>query len=693
TATGETRVSMTFQPNTNNIYFIFTRADQQNIIYRRVYRWNPDTGNWGALSASTTITSGVNYNEFSAAPAPYNNSVVFAFVLSTGYTQVRYFTSENTQVDISPPSASMRYPTVTCIAERIYILHVNSSGTYYRYYDGSWSADYLYYSGTDYSLPNSLYRPSASSVDFVWLNRTEIILYGSIFPTGLTKTEGPNYDPANGNPYGSGGGSLFSYIDDGHFDYSFHRFIVTYFTNFTSPSSWDEAKASFAWQFNLTPTQKYNYGNYSHVKLDSVALVLADSDGNDLAVLYLDDNYGNGWVGVSVGYLYRTNISVNYPMQQNTEYQLKVVFNISCSDPSDLSHITTRIDDVGISFTRYSALLNVEFSGTSDTYEWSKILLNITSNVTRVPTECVVRVYNFDLGRYPVFGEQGYFNFTYQNLSEENRVLEIASGANSFRDASGSWNISISLACGSNELKFGLNMLNFIPMVNVHSVSVEFEGTSDTLEWISLLWNSTQAFSVPSVQVTIQLYNYTAGSYQSSGFGYLSYTSSNSPFSFESFSQSSTERPGDFKDASGNWKILISATKVGRQFYMLSDYMLYSPTLVSQQQIDAYFVFQNVVVGTIFNMTYNITSLFNMTSVNVTFQLWDYSTSSWSTVYSINYISGPANTPEIASITVTSDFSKYVSSGESRLRIYAFKDEQSPFDFNADQIKLDVWAL
>lgn len=693
TATGETRVSMTFQPNTNNIYFIFTRADQQNIIYRRVYRWNPDTGNWGAISGSTTITSGVNYAEFSSAPEPYDNYVVFAFVLNTGYTQVRYFTSANVQINISPPSTSMRYPTLTCIAGRIYILYTDQSRIYYRYYDGSWSGEYLYYSGTDYSLPNSLYKPSASSVDFVWLNRSETILYGSIFPTGIVKTYGPEYDPTNGNPLGSGGGSLYSFIDDSYFDYSFHRFNVTYFTNFTSPPSWFDVKASFAWQFNLTSSGKYNYGNYSHVRLSYVALILADSNGNDLAILYRDDNYGMGWVGVSVGYFYRTDISVNYAMLQNTVYRLKVVFSISCSDPLDLYRITARIDDVGISFVGYSAFFSAEFSGTSDTDEWSTLFINITSNVTKVPAECIVRVYNFELNRYPLFGEQGYFNFSYQSLLEENRVLEITSGANSFRGPDGGWRISVNLTCSSNELRYGLNMLNFIPKVNVHSISVEFSGTSNVLEWTSLLWNSTQAFSVPSVEVSIRLYNYTAGSYQSSGFGYMSYTSSNSPFSYESFSQSSTDRPGDFKDASGNWKMLITATKAGRQFYMLNDYILYSPTLVSQQSIDAYFVFQNINVGTIFNMTYNTTSLFNITSVNVTFQIWDYSTSSWSTIYSTNYISGPANTPELALIFVPSDFWKYVSSGESRVRIFAFKNEQSPFNFNADQIKLDIWAF
>ena len=692
TATAETRVSMTFQPNTNSIYFFFIYSN--DLYYNRIYRWNPDTGNWGAIGSSSLILSGASLGDLSSAPEPYNNWVVFSTVsTSTGYTIVRYFTSRNTQVDITPPSASMRYPTITCIANRIYVIYQATSGIYYRSYEGGWSGETLYYGGTTYSLPNSIYRPSSSSVDFVWLNGSSQLLYGSVYPGGLIKIIGPSYDSGNGNPSGSGGGSLSFDIDDRYFDYSLYRLNVTYYTNFASPSSWDKIEASFAWQLNLTPSYYSNYGNYSHVKLNSVRLILADPSGEDLAVLYNDDNNGNGWIGVPAGYFYRCGIIVNYAISPNTDYRLKVVFDISCSSPLDMVHITTRIDDVGITFVEYTTLFNVEFSGTSDTDEWSSIFINILSNVSEIPASCVLRVYNFDLGRYPNPGEQGYFNFNYNTTNEEYRSLQITSGANSFRNSTGGWMLSMNLTSEYEVIYFGLNLLNFVPMVNVHSVSVEFSGTSDLLDWTSLLWRSTQAFSLPHVGVVIQLYNYSAGAYQTSGFGYVSYTSGQA-FTYEPFSQSTSDRPGDFKDASGNWKLLITATRVGRQFYMLNDYILYSPTAVSEQQIDAYFIFTGISVGTVINMTYNVTSLFSTGSVNVSFQIWDYSTSSWSDLYSVNYTSSPTpNTPETVTITITSEFSKYVSSGESRIRVYAYKEQQPPFNFSADQIKLDIWAV
>jgi len=689
--TTETRLTMTVQPNTNNLYFFFIRANTLNVYYNRIYRWNPDTGNWGTMGSATQVISGVYLSELSSAPEPYRDWVVFAAVSSsTGNTYVQYFDSRNVQVDISP-SASMRYPSITCIAGRIYVVYQSASGIYYRYYNGSWSGPYQYYSSSSSSLPNTIYRPSASSVDFVWLEGTSRLIYGSVYPIGLLEVSS-GYSPANGNPGGSGGGSFYYNSDDGYFDYSFYGLNVTFYTDFTPPPSWDSSVASFAWQFNLTSCYGLNYGGYSHVKLNSVRLILSDTSGNDLQVLYTDDNNGNGWTGSSAGYFYRTGIPVTYSLQ-NTDYRIKVVFEIGCSDPSDMPHITARVDDVGLIFTTSSSLLNVEFSGTSDTDEWSSILINIVHNITEIPANFTLRVYNFAIGRYPVYGEEGYFSYSINTLSEEYRSFQISSNSNDFRNSTGGWRLSITVSSDSDFFLYGLNMLNFAPQVSVHSVQVEFTGSSDLSEWASLLWNSTQAFSTSSVSVTVQLYNYTASAYQTSGFGYLTYTSG-PPFAYQSFSQETSTNPGDFRDGSGNWKLRITATKVGQQFYMLNDYLLYSPTRVSQQQVDAYFTFTGIAAGTIVNMTYNVTSLFSAGSVSVTFQIWDYSTSSWSTLYSVSYTSSPVpNTPQTITITITSDFSKYISAGESRIRVYAVKGQQPNFNFSADQIKLDMWAV
>lgn len=691
-ATADTRVSITVQPNTNNIYVLLVRSS--GLYYSRIYRWNPDTGNWGAATTGTSILSGVTA-ELSSAPNPANNGVIFTSVSSsTGYTYVYYYTPSNTLVNISPSSLSMRNSSVSCLAGRVYIVYQNSTSVSYRYYDGTWSGEYRFYTSTSSSAPNAIPTPRASSVDFVWLNGSSTILYGSVYPTGLA-TFKVEYDPENGNPSGSSGGSLTSVVDEGFVDYSIYRANITFSTNFTTPEAWEEVMASFAWRLELSGSYSgYPYGAFDNVTLRSVHLILADPTGNDLAILYTDDNGGNGWTGTSVGYLYRTGIPVNYTMTTGTAYQLKVVFDVNCSDPADLPHILARIDDVGISFNKFSSDFVAEFYGTADTDDWNSIYINMISNVSAAPVNFSVSLYNYDLGRYPTSGEQGYFSFTANTpVTEEYRTFQITSGANSFRPSNGSWLIKVNGSSDLRGFQFGLNMLNFAPRVNVHSVSVEFGGTSDLDNWLSLLWNSTQAFSVPSVGVTIQLYNYSASAYPSSGFGYYSYTSGPA-YTYGSASDTTSDNPTHFKDASGNWKILVTATKVGRPFHMLNDYILYSPTKVSQQTVDACFTFTGISLGNMLNMTYNVTSLFNASSVNVTFQIWDYSTLSWSTLYSVTYTSSPApNTPENALIVVTSDLQKYMSSGESMIRVYAVKSQPSTLCFDADQIKLTIWAL
>ncbi|MDH5806387.1 MAG: hypothetical protein QE159_01445 [Candidatus Verstraetearchaeota archaeon] len=684
TATAETRISITVQSNTNNIYVIFIRSNI--LFYSRIYNWNPDTGNWRApTSASATqIASGVYLDELSSAPNPYDNSVVLATVSSTtGYSLVYYFTSNNTLVNISP-AANMRYPTITCIADRIFVIYrrvtATSSDIAYRYYNGTWSGENIIYSGS-YQLPNSIYKPLSSRIDFVFLYGANNILYGYIYPRDLIKKDGPLYDSQNGNPSGSSGGCLKFDIDDMYYDYSFYRLNITFYTNFTSPSSWQAAFASFAWKFELSPSYKYNYGNYSHVKLNSVKLILADFMGNDISILYNDDNGGIGWTGVSIGYLYRNGIPVS--LNPNTNYTIKIVFDISCLEAYDLSHIIARIDDVGIVFSSYYTIFNAELKGNADTDDWNSIIIDMVSNVSITPANCIIRIYNFEINRYPNYGEEGYFEFIYNNVDEELRTFQITSGANSFRDAFGNWSIKITILSSSTGLNFSLNMLNFIPIINIHSISVEFYGTSDVLEWTSLLWNSTQAFSISSVNVTIQLYNYTTGAYQTSGFGYVNYISGPG-FSYESISQSTSHRAEDFKDSAGNWKILITATKIGRKFYMMNDYLLLSPSVITKYELEANFTFTNINIGMIINMTYNITCIFTK-SVNATFYIWDYSTSSWQLFYS--YISIP-NIPE--NIVINMEDSRYISSGTSKLRVYTFGEEE--FEFKIDLMKLDVFG-
>jgi hypothetical protein len=114
-----------------------------------------------------------------------------------------------------------------------------------------------------------------------------------------------------------------------------------------------------------------------------------------------------------------------------------------------------------------------------------------------------------------------------------------------------------------------------------YTVGVEFLGTSDTINWTQLLWTINSAFTTSGVTATFQLYNYTAGAYQTSGFGYITDTIGTANITD---SQTITVNPNQFKDASGNWKLKVTGVKTTTaQFNWQGDLVAYAPSFINYQ--------------------------------------------------------------------------------------------------------------
>lgn len=90
---------------------------------------------------------------------------------------------------------------------------------------------------------------------------------------------------------------------------------------------------------------------------------------------------------------------------------------------------------------------------------------------------------------------------------------------------------------------------------------VEFVGSSDIYDWVQLVWIVDSAWTTGSVNVTLQLYNYTLGGYPQSGNGFINYVSSIEANVNEIKNQTITVSPADFRNATGYWKIKIKGTK------------------------------------------------------------------------------------------------------------------------------------
>jgi outer membrane protein assembly factor BamB/PKD repeat protein len=99
----------------------------------------------------------------------------------------------------------------------------------------------------------------------------------------------------------------------------------------------------------------------------------------------------------------------------------------------------------------------------------------------------------------------------------------------------------------------------YLPLDQI--MEVEFFGQSNTNIWTELAWAVRSAWDAPGVAVTLQLYDFAAGSYPTSGDGYISYTSSATPYTPETKSQTIITNPTHFRDGSGNWRIKVTGIK------------------------------------------------------------------------------------------------------------------------------------
>jgi hypothetical protein len=107
-------------------------------------------------------------------------------------------------------------------------------------------------------------------------------------------------------------------------------------------------------------------------------------------------------------------------------------------------------------------------------------------------------------------------------------------------------------------------------------MEVEFIGSSNTEDWTQLNWTIDSAWTIGSVDVTLQLYNYTLGSYPTSGNGYMNYTSSAIENTDETKNQIISVNPISCRNATGYWKMKVKGVKTtDTQFDFKADWIEY----------------------------------------------------------------------------------------------------------------------
>jgi hypothetical protein len=90
------------------------------------------------------------------------------------------------------------------------------------------------------------------------------------------------------------------------------------------------------------------------------------------------------------------------------------------------------------------------------------------------------------------------------------------------------------------------------------TVNVEFTGSSNSDSWDRLIWTIDNSFTTTGVNATYQLWNYFLSDYPSEGNGFATSTIGTTDVTQ---SQTISDNPDQFRDASGNWKLRITGVK------------------------------------------------------------------------------------------------------------------------------------
>jgi hypothetical protein len=186
--------------------------------------------------------------------------------------------------------------------------------------------------------------------------------------------------------------------------------------------------------------------------------------------------------------------------------------------------------------------------------------------------------------------------------------------------------------------------------------AMEFSGSSNLYDPNEIRWELDTSYSTGSVNVTLQLFNYSIGSYQSGGAGYINYVSNTTSGVDENQIQTLTSNLNDFININGIWKIKITGKKATNSSFTINlDLVeIKLKTLLQFSEIE-FSGSSNTNAWN--NLVWTLDSQWNIMNVDVTVQLYDFMQNMYplSGDGYVNYVSSSIpNTDEMISINISS---------------------------------------
>lgn len=229
-----------------------------------------------------------------------------------------------------------------------------------------------------------------------------------------------------------------------------------------------------------------------------------------------------------------------------------------------------------------------------------------------------------------------------------------------------------------------------INLPNQYTSEVAFTGSSNTQPWYQLVWSVDSTWTTGSVFVSIQVYNNTLGGYPTSGNGYYSYTSSSTANTDETRTQTITTNPTSFRNGTGYWKVKIKGEKsTTTQFDFKADWVEYKPSHYTEYTVSTEFLFSSMTTNTPTQLNFTVVTQYNVSSANVTIQVWNYSSSSYVTSgdgYATYISAGSANETTYLNISINPQL--YTSTGNAKISVTGVLTTNSTYQQETNQIKL-----
>jgi len=254
----------------------------------------------------------------------------------------------------------------------------------------------------------------------------------------------------------------------------------------------------------------------------------------------------------------------------------------------DTTQDTWDIDAVLLNTGTDQYTAEVEFVGSSDIYRWEQLNWTIDSAWTTDFVNVIIQLYNYTLGNYPTSGD-GYIEYTSSSTpnTDDTKYQLVMSNPQDFRSDTGGWKIKVKgVKSTVTEFDFRADLIEFKPTYpSGYMVSTEFLFSSMTSN-VSTQLNFTIVgqCNISSVNVVIQIWNYSSSTYATSGEGYLAYTSFGSN---ETKTLSINTNP-QFYTSNGNAKMRITGVLAGQNQFQqeINQVIIKFSTQASSQPFD-----------------------------------------------------------------------------------------------------------